>query len=173
MPDLRGTLEGHTYPVNSVTFSHDSMLVATASYDRTVKVWDASNKQCVQTLDAYSDRVHSVVFSYDYKPLASASGDNTVKVWDASNAQCLRTLNVGGVAFLKSFDSTYSYLETDSGTLHLSFVSDTGRTTTNPEIPQLRGFGVSSDRAWITWNSKNLLRLPPDCRQSKCAVASP
>lgn len=131
MPDLRGTLEGHTYPVNSVTFSHDSKLVATAS------------------------------------------GDNTVKVRDASNAQCLRTLNVGGVAFLKSFDSTYSYLETGSGTLHLSFVSDTGRTTTNPEIPQLRGFGVSSDRAWITWNSKNLLRLPPDCRQSKCAVASP
>jgi WD40 repeat protein len=45
------TLEGHSNLVNSVTFSHDSTRLASASKDSTVKVWDASSGACVQTLE--------------------------------------------------------------------------------------------------------------------------
>ncbi|KAF2752525.1 HET-domain-containing protein [Pseudovirgaria hyperparasitica] len=44
------TLEGHSGYVKSVVFSHDSTRLASASFDNTVKIWDASSGACVQTL---------------------------------------------------------------------------------------------------------------------------
>ena len=45
------TLEGHSDRVSSVVFSHDSKHLASASDDETIKIWDASNGNCLQTLD--------------------------------------------------------------------------------------------------------------------------
>src|SRR4051795_2139970 len=87
------TLEGHSSSVWSVTFPHDSAWLASASDDRTVKIWDASSGECLQTLNGHSDWVNSVAFSHDSARLASASGDKTVKIWDASSGECLQTLN--------------------------------------------------------------------------------
>ncbi|KAH7031007.1 uncharacterized protein B0I36DRAFT_207242, partial [Microdochium trichocladiopsis] len=86
------TLEGHSDLVTSVVFSHDGCRLASASDDKTVKVWDATTGQCLQTLESHSSGVNSVVFSHDGCRLASASRDNTVKVWDATTGQCLQTL---------------------------------------------------------------------------------
>src|SRR5947207_2753392 len=44
------TLEGHRSGVNSVAFSHDSAWLASASDDSTVRIWDASSGECLQTL---------------------------------------------------------------------------------------------------------------------------
>jgi WD40 repeat protein len=86
------TLEGHSREVSSAAFSHDSSKLASASYDNTVKVWDASSGACLQTLKGHSNTVISVAFSHDSSKLASASDDKTVKVWDASSGACLQTL---------------------------------------------------------------------------------
>src|SRR5262245_25841514 len=56
------TLEGHSSYVNSVAASHDSSRLASASYDNTVKIWDASSGECLQTLEGHSSSVYSVVF---------------------------------------------------------------------------------------------------------------
>jgi WD40 repeat protein len=53
------TLEGRSDYVNSVAFSHDSMRLASASYDRTVRIWDASSGACLQTLEGHSGYVSS------------------------------------------------------------------------------------------------------------------
>ncbi|OAF98596.1 uncharacterized protein CC84DRAFT_1075487, partial [Paraphaeosphaeria sporulosa] len=44
-------LEGHSSSVNSVVFSPDLARLASVSYNRTVKIWDASSGACLQTLD--------------------------------------------------------------------------------------------------------------------------
>ncbi|KAJ6008434.1 hypothetical protein N7540_012410 [Penicillium herquei] len=87
------TLEGHTDSVKSVTFSHDSKFLASASKDCTIKLWDASTGKCQQTLKDHTDSVNSVTFSHDSKFLTSGSEDCTIKLWDASTGQCVQTIN--------------------------------------------------------------------------------
>ncbi|KAK4451027.1 hypothetical protein QBC34DRAFT_61486 [Podospora aff. communis PSN243] len=98
------TLEGHSRPVTSVAFSPDSKLVASGSYDSTVKIWDAATGECTQTLEGHSGPVNSVAFSPDSKLVASGSRDKTVKIWDAATGECTQTLKghsgpVNSVAF--------------------------------------------------------------------------
>jgi WD40 repeat protein len=69
------TLEGHSSHVSSVAFSHDSTRLASASGDRTVKIWDASSGACLQTLEGYSSAVSSADL---VSMLASLYSDRTV-----------------------------------------------------------------------------------------------
>ena len=98
------TLEGHSNSVNSVAFSHDSTRLASASDDRTVKIWDATSGECLQTLEGHRGPVRSVAFSHDSTRLASASYDRTIRIWGASSGESLHTLEghsdpVNSVAF--------------------------------------------------------------------------
>jgi WD40 repeat protein len=111
------TLEGHSDTVNSVAFSHDSARLASASWDSTVKTWDASSGECLQTLEGHRDSINSVAFSHDSARLASASYDKTVKIWDVSSGECLQTLEGGKPLFNILFDTTGSYLYIDIGTI--------------------------------------------------------
>ncbi|PKX91400.1 WD40 repeat-like protein [Aspergillus novofumigatus IBT 16806] len=155
------TLKGHSGWVYAVTFSHNSKLLASASDDETIK--------CLQTLKGHSSSVRSVIFSNDSKLLASGSYDKTIKVWEVSSGQCLKTLKVDRIAYLKSFNMPNSYLETDNGTIYFLNL-DAGPTETDPEVVRSQRYGVV-DHTWITWNSKNLLWLPPEYRPRTFAVS--
>jgi RNA polymerase sigma factor (sigma-70 family) len=77
------TLQGHTNQVNpNSEFSPDNRLLATGSYDHTVRVWDVARRQVRFVLRGHTECVPGVAFSPDGRTLASASWDHTVRLWD-------------------------------------------------------------------------------------------
>ena len=122
----KATLKGHSESVSSVAFSSDGRTLASASGDRTVKLWDVANHQELSTLKGHGDGVISVAFSSDGRTLASASADDTVKLWDVASRQELATLkghgnSVWSVAF-SSAGRTLASASLD-GTVKLYFAA--------------------------------------------------
>jgi WD40 repeat protein len=80
--------------VDSVAFSPDGHTLATASYDKTVILWDLTNRAqphpLGQPLTGHTNVVDSVAFSPDGHTLATASGDKTVILWDLTPLEELR-----------------------------------------------------------------------------------
>ncbi|MGL5058994.1 MAG: AAA-like domain-containing protein [Microcoleus sp.] len=80
---------GHNSSVTSVSFSPTGDALATASHDRTAKLWDLQGK-CLVTFTGHNDSVRSVSFSPRGEIIATASGDGTAKLWDLQG-KCLKT----------------------------------------------------------------------------------
>ncbi|MBR8828045.1 MAG: AAA-like domain-containing protein [Gomphosphaeria aponina SAG 52.96 = DSM 107014] len=75
------TLTGHRGGVNSVVFSPNGNVIASGSYDRTVKLWKKNDGSLITTLTGHGGIVTSVAFSPDGQMIASGSVDRTVKLW--------------------------------------------------------------------------------------------
>lgn len=83
---------GHQSWINSVAFSPDDKLVASAGVEATVILWDvAGRRRIAEPLIGHERMVTSVAFSPDGKLLASAD-NKTVIVWDLESAQRLDTV---------------------------------------------------------------------------------
>ena len=85
-------LYGHTGDVTSVSFSPDSKILASASLDGTVKLWDVNSGREIYTFKGHTKGIASISFSPDGKTLASASYDKTIKLWDINSAKEIKTL---------------------------------------------------------------------------------
>ncbi|OUL31314.1 hypothetical protein BV372_20345 [Nostoc sp. T09] len=86
----RNRLQGHSARILSVSFSPDGQMIASASDDSTIKLWQQDGT-LVKTLQGHNLGVNSVSFSPDGQILASASTDKTVKLWRVNDTELLNT----------------------------------------------------------------------------------
>jgi hypothetical protein len=85
-------LVGHSHAVWGLAFSREGRLIATASQDKTARIWEVDNPSSFSTLEGHQDTVWAVAFSPDNRFVATASHDRTVKLWSANEGRLLATL---------------------------------------------------------------------------------
>ena len=140
-------------------------LVASAGFDGTVRVWDATDGTCLRTLTAHSGGVLSVALSADGRTVVSGGFDRTVRVWDAGTGYLLRTLAdhggaVWGVALSGdgrrlvsgSFDGTTRLWDAPSGACLRAFQVD--RPYERMDITGLTRNACESRRAVRAWRRR-------------------
>lgn len=89
-PRSKYTQKAHDKDINSIDISPDDRLFATASQDRTIKIFNVEDGQVVGVLKGHRRGVFSARFSITERVLASGSGDGTVKLWSLADFTCLK-----------------------------------------------------------------------------------
>ena len=92
---LRASLRGHGGPIWSVSFSPDGKMLATASDDTSVRLWDAAGGQELANLQGHRSAVFAAAFARSGEFLVSGSGDGTVSLWDVASRTQRATLPHG------------------------------------------------------------------------------
>jgi WD40 repeat protein len=79
----------HSGAVWSVAFSPDDKLLASASEDGSVRIWNVQTGNCIHVLKDHILPVRSVAFSTDGRLLATAGEDGRARVWEVQSGKCL------------------------------------------------------------------------------------
>ena len=86
------SFRGHNSVIMAVSFSPDGKIIASASFDKTIKLWQVSTGKLLTTLDGHQERLWSLRFSPDGKTLASSSYDSTIKLWNVADGTLIKTI---------------------------------------------------------------------------------
>jgi WD40 repeat protein len=78
----------HDGAVNGLAFGGpEGTWLASASEDKTVRLWDVRTGKLLRTIGAHEDATRDLVFSADGRLLATAGWDEVVRLWDATTGQ--------------------------------------------------------------------------------------
>ncbi|MFE2281350.1 WD40 repeat domain-containing serine/threonine protein kinase [Streptomyces sp. NPDC059454] len=86
-------LTGHTAYITRIDVSDDGRLAASASSDRTIRLWDLTAARCVGVLTGHTHLVEEIGLSPDGSRLLSLGRDRTARLWDVASGTCLRVLD--------------------------------------------------------------------------------
>jgi WD40 repeat protein len=150
--------------VDAVALGLNDSLLASASADNTVGLWDVASGRELRALSGHKGWVKCVAFSPDGRLVASGSNDKTIKIWDVASGKELHSLE-GHAAPVESiaFSADGRWLASGSADNSVKLWD----LTTARETNTLRGHSgwvtavtFSGDGKWLVTGSKdNTLRL--------------
>lgn len=120
--NTRFVCQGHSSRVTAVAWSPGGTHIASASYDKTVRIWDMAHGFSIITYKGHRDRVQAVTWSPDGRRVASAGDDCTAQVWDSATGSHLFTfrghpLPINALSW--SPDGKYLASASDDGTVQV------------------------------------------------------
>jgi WD40 repeat protein len=161
-------LRGYRSRVSSVVFSPDGTKLATASADKTARVWDVRTGAASLTLRGHHAEVMSVAFAPDGKHLLTASLDKTARLWDATTGAVLRVFEGHGDAVnaasfspdgkfivTASADKTAKVWDAASGNVLVTFRGHDNAVLSASFSPDGKNVLSVSKRKLLIWSTQN------------------
>ena len=151
-----------------LAFSADSKFLASASLDKTVRIWEVATGKVLHILTGHTSTVEKAVFSPDGSLVATCSSDKTVRLWkiDSEQATVLHRLQghqekvyglgfiAGGSQFISAGeDKTLRIWDTKSGVL-LRVLQDHAGAINDIAIYQDTIYSASLDSTVRSWSAK-------------------
>uniref|UniRef100_A0A8D3D0D4 Transducin beta like 1 X-linked n=1 Tax=Scophthalmus maximus TaxID=52904 RepID=A0A8D3D0D4_SCOMX len=108
-------LQAHSKEIYTIKWSptgpgtnnpNSNIMLASASFDSTVRLWDVEGGVCIHTLTKHQEPVYSVAFSPDGKHLASGSFDKCVHIWNTTTGALVQSYRGTGGIFEVCWNST-------------------------------------------------------------------
>ncbi|EDQ86544.1 uncharacterized protein MONBRDRAFT_35260 [Monosiga brevicollis MX1] len=152
-PPATVAVDGHRLPITAVAIHPSFAVMASASEDASIKLWDMESGNFERSLKGHTNAVNDIAYDREGNRLVSCSTDMTIKVWNMDNFTCTKTLSghdhtVSSVRFDHTGDRVFS-ASRDKTIKIWELATGYCLQTLQGHSDWVRSIDVSADGAWI------------------------
>ncbi|CAO3606834.1 unnamed protein product [Cunninghamella echinulata] len=169
---MRYDLKGHTGAVYTVEFSPNGELLATGSFDKTVRIWEfKSSQKEIFCLKAHTLNISDLAWTTDSNMLLSGSYDESCKTWDVHTGKLVTNVETEGFVQCVSWDfieNSVFYYGTSRKVLAMVDAKADGTSVVLRNDSMINTLYASRDGIHVITGDANGMLKTWDMRQRKC-----